>query len=133
MTDIIERSSQELDGDRPAGREQAAREEATDQIERRRGFWLRPVTFTKAMSLVIVIWAVNEYHHAGGWPTQGFSESSGIHRVWNSWIVCPMVAWVFATAAHAWLVFGHKQITEAEIRPEMERQAGRPDPTAGAQ
>jgi 2TM domain-containing protein len=132
MTDIIERSSQQVAAERPADRQQAARQDAIKQIERRRRFWVRTVTFTLAMALLVVIWAVNEYHNAGGWPTQGFSESSGIHHVWNSWIIYPLVAWVFGTAAHAWLVFGHKPISEADIQREMERRAGVSDSAAGA-
>ena len=61
---------------------------------------------------------------AGGWPTHGFSQSSGIHDVWNLWIIYPLIAWVLATAAHAWFVYGHKPISESEIRREIERQAG---------
>jgi nucleotide-binding universal stress UspA family protein len=44
------------------------------------------------MVLLTVIWALTEYHNAGGWPTQGFSQSSGIHDVWNSWIIYPATA-----------------------------------------
>ena len=29
---------------------------------------------------------------AGGWPTQGFSQSSGIPNVWNFWIIYPVGA-----------------------------------------
>ena len=31
---------------------------------------------------------------------------------------------MFLTAAHTWLVYGNKQVSESEIRREMERQAG---------
>jgi hypothetical protein len=74
--------------------------------------------------LVAVSWAFSEYHNAGGWPTSGFSESSGIPNVWNYWIIYPLIAWVLLTAANAWWVFGRKPISEAEIKHEMERQAG---------
>jgi hypothetical protein len=72
----------------------------------------------------VVIWATSEYHDAGGWPVHGFSQSSGIHDVWNFWIIYPLSAWVLATAAHASFVFGHKPISESEIQSEIERQAG---------
>jgi len=61
----------------------------------------------------------------GGWPTSGFSQSSGIPNVWNSWIIYPAIAWVLLTATDAWRVFGRKPISEAEIKHEMERQASR--------
>ena len=72
----------------------------------------------------MVIWATSEYHNAGGWPTQGFSQSSGIPDVWNFWIVYPLGAWILAVAAHAWFVYGNKPISESEIKREIERQAG---------
>jgi hypothetical protein len=44
--------------------------------------------------------------------------------VWNYWIVYPLGAWVLLTAASAWSVYGHKPISEGEIKREIERQAG---------
>ena len=49
--------------------------------------------------LPVVIWAISEYHTAGGWPTHGFSQSSGIHDVWNFWIVYPLIAWAVHRSA----------------------------------
>lgn len=108
----------------PASSEQLARQQAIRQIERRRRFWISTAAWTAVMILVAVIWAFSEYHNAGGWPTNGFSQSSGIPNVWNSWIIYPLIAWVLGTAASAWYVFGRKPISEAEIKHEMERQAG---------
>jgi hypothetical protein len=71
----------------------------------------------------VAIWATSEYHNAGGWPTQGFSQSSGIHDVWNIWIIYPLIALVLATAGHAWFVYGRKPISESEVEREIERQA----------
>ena len=112
------------DPNAPAGREQLARQEAIRQIERRRRFWISTAAWTVVMILVAVIWATSEYHNAGGWPTSGFSESSGIPNVWTYWIIYPLIAWVLGTAASAWYVFGRKPISETEIKHEMERQAG---------
>jgi hypothetical protein len=50
------------------------------------------------------------------------APSSGIHDVWNYWIIYPLGVWVLLTAASAWFVFGHKPISESEIRREIERQ-----------
>jgi hypothetical protein len=101
-----------------------AREQAIRQIERRRRFWMRASLGTLGMILLVVIWAFSEYHNAGGWPTNGFSQSSGIHDVWNYWIIYPAIAWVLLTAADAWWVFGSKPISEAKIKREMERHGG---------
>jgi hypothetical protein len=75
------------------------------------------------MAGLAVIWAIGEYHNAGGWPVHGFSQSSGIYEVWNIWIIFPLGAFLLITAAHAWAVFGHKPISEGEIKREIERQA----------
>jgi hypothetical protein len=106
--------------------EQLARQQAIKQIERKRRFWGSTVVAAIGMIILVAIWAISEYHNAGGWPTDGFSQSSGIPNVWNYWIVYPLGAWVLLTAASAWFVFRHKPISESAIRREMERQAGPP-------
>jgi hypothetical protein len=103
--------------------EQLGRQEAIRQIERRRRFWFRATAGTVGMLVLAAIWAIAEYNNAGGWPTNGFSQSSGIPNVWNYWIIYPAIVWVLATAADAWWVFGHKPITEDQIKHEMDRQA----------
>jgi hypothetical protein len=74
--------------------------------------------------VVAVIWAFAEYHNAGGWPTKGFSQSSGISHVWNYWIIYPAIAWALLTAGDALRVFWRKPIIESEIKREIDRQAG---------
>lgn len=108
----------------PAESDQLARQEAIKQIQRRRRFRISTAAWAVVMILVVVSWAFSEYHNAGGWPTKGFSQSAGIPNVWNYWIIYPLIAWVLLTAANAWWVFGRKPISEAEIKHEMERQAG---------
>jgi hypothetical protein len=103
----------------------AARERAIKQIERRRHFHIEAVVSAIGMVILVAIWALTEYHNAGGWPTSGFSQSSGIHDVWNYWIVYPVGAWLVILAARAWWVYGKKVISESEIKKEIERQAGR--------
>ena len=104
--------------------EQLARQQAIAQIERRRRFWFRATAGTVGMIVLAAIWAIAEYNNAGGWPTNGFSQSSGIPNVWNYWIIYPAIAWVVLTAADAMWVFGRKPISEVQISREMERQAG---------
>jgi len=108
----------------PANGEQLARQQAIKQIERRRRFWVRATIGTVAMIIVVIIWAITEYHNAGGWPTQGFSDSSSIPNVWNDWIIYPAIACVLFLAADALLVFRNRPISEAEINREIDRQAG---------
>ena len=108
----------------PATGEQLARQEAVKQIERRRRFWIRATMATVLMVIVVFIWAMTEYHNAGGWPTQGFSDSSSIPNVWNNWIIYPAIVWVVAITADALLTFRSRPISEAEIKREIERQAG---------
>ena len=110
--------------DAPVTGERLARKQAVAQIERSRRFRVRATVGTVGMILLAVIWALAEYHNAGGWPTSGFSQSSGIPNVWNYWIIYPAIAWVLITAAGAWFVYGHKPVSESQIQREIERQAG---------
>jgi len=125
LHDLSHDTAGDSGSDVPAAGEQIARQEAIRQIERRRRFWFRATAGTVGMILLAAIWAIAEYNNAGGWPTSGFSQSSGIPDVWNYWIIYPAIAWVLATAADAWWVFGRRPVSEAEIEHEMERQAGR--------
>jgi 2TM domain len=124
MSQISEDRHANTGPDAPADGGQLARDQAIKQIERKRRFKISTAGFGLVMILLVAIWAITEYHNAGGWPTQGFSQSSSIPNVWNIWIIYPLIAFVVFTAAHAWLVYGHKPISEAEIKREMDRQAG---------
>lgn len=124
LHDILHDTPPASGADEPASSEQLARQEAIKQIQRKRRFWTSTITWAVVMILVAASWAFSEYHNAGGWPTSGFSQSSGIPNVWNYWIIYPLIAWVLLTAADAWRVFRRKPISEAEIKHEMERQAG---------
>ena len=124
MADTIDRSRTVVEPDISAASEDLARDQAIKQIERRRRFRMQTALSGLGMIILVTIWAMTEYHNAGGWPTSGFSQSSGIHEVWNIWIVYPLLAWVFITAGHGWFVYGHKPISENEIKREIERQAG---------
>ena len=114
------------DLDASATSEQLAREQAIKQIGRRRRFWFWATMGTLVMILMTVGWAFSQYHSAGGWPTHGFTQSSwpSTPNVWDGWIIWPAMVWVLATAGYAWLVFGHKSVSESQIKREMQRQAG---------
>jgi 2TM domain len=121
--DIAHDKPADSNPDEPVTGEQLARQQAIQQIERRRHFWVRATIGTIGMIILVLIWAFSEYHNAGGWPTKGFSQSSGIHDVWNYWIIYPAIAWVVLTAGDAWRTFGRKPISESEIKREIDRQA----------
>ena len=122
--DIFHDKPADNDPDAPAAGKQLTRHQAIQQIERRRRFWMRASMGTLGMVILTVIWAFAEYHNAGGWPTHGFSQSSGIPNVWNYWIIYPAIAWVLLTAGDAWWVFGRRPISESQIKREIDRQAG---------
>jgi hypothetical protein len=124
MSHVIHDSPTDRSPDAPDDGDQLARQQAIRQIERRRRFWVSTIWSGIAMLILVVIWAISEYHNAGGWPVDGFSQSSGIHDVWNFWIVYPLGAWLLVVAAHGWFVFGNKPISESEIKSEIERQTG---------
>jgi hypothetical protein len=121
MTKIIE--GKPLQSDVTNDR-QLARRQAIKQIERKRRYWVSTAISGVGMILLVVIWAVGEYHNAGGWPTQGFSQSSGIHDVWNIWIIYPLGAWAFLAIAFGLAVHLRKPISEGEIQREIARQSG---------
>jgi hypothetical protein len=123
MTKIIDDRPADTGPDASAGPGQLARKQAIKQIERRRRYWIRTAVSSVGMVLLAVIWAITEYHNAGGWPTQGFSQSSGVHNVWNIWIIYPAIAWAFFTAAFGLDVYLRKPISESKIQREIERQA----------
>ncbi len=104
--------------------EQRTRELAIKQIERGRRFRKRAFSAALGSIVLVTIWAISEYNNAGGWPTQGFSQSSSIPHVWNVWIIYPLLAIGVAVAIDAWNTFRRKPITEGEIRREMDRLRG---------
>jgi hypothetical protein len=122
LHDISHDTPVDSDLDSSAARESLARQQAIKQIERKRRFWISTAMSTIGMITLTVIWAFSEYHNAGGWPTDGFSQSSGIQNVWNYWIIYPFIAWVVFTAAGGLFVYLRKPISERQIRHEIERQ-----------
>ena len=121
MTKIIDDRPADTDSNAAVNAGRLAREQAIKQIERRRRYWISISVSTMGMILLTAIWAVTEYHNAGGWPTQGFSQSSGIPDVWNIWIIYPAMAWAFLTIAFGLDTFLRKPISESKIQREIER------------
>ena len=104
--------------------EQQVREMAIKQIEQERRFHKHVVSYVMVSILLVIVWAISEYNNANGWPTGGFSESSGTPHVWNIWIVYPVVVMVALLAIEAWNTYRKKPITEQEIRRHMDRLTG---------
>jgi protein-S-isoprenylcysteine O-methyltransferase Ste14 len=98
---------------------------AIEQIERKRRFQMRAVLYAAASIVAVVVWAISEYNNAGGWPSHGFSQSSGSPHLWNIWIVYPVLALGLALAIDAWNTYGRRKVSESEIRREIDRIAGR--------
>jgi hypothetical protein len=55
----------------PAAAGRLARQRAMAQIGRRRRSWIGAGVGTLGVIVLAVIWAVSEYHNAGGRPAQG--------------------------------------------------------------
>jgi hypothetical protein len=108
----------------PERRDAEVRELAVKQIERKRRFEMRAFAAGVLSAFLVVVWAVSEYNNAGGWPTNGFSNSSSIPHVWNDWIIYPLIVIGLWVAIDAWNTYRRKPITEAEIRREMDRLTG---------
>jgi len=125
------RTQQTTDGKPPAvevvpasSDEAQLRELAVKQIERQHRFQMRAFGAGAVSVLLVVIWAVAEYNNAHGWPSNGFSQSSGIYHVWNDWIIYPIVALAVGVAIDWWHTYRRKPISEGEIRREMDRLRG---------
>jgi hypothetical protein len=78
----------------------------------------------------VAIWVLSgangsSWPNAGGWPSDGFSQSSGSPRVWNIWIIYPVLSLGLALVIDAWNTYGRRKISESEIRREIDRLAGR--------
>lgn len=74
MTQIIHDRPTDIDTSTPADGEQLARQQAIKQIERRRRFKVSTAVAAVGMALLVVIWAMSEYHNAGGWPTRWVAD-----------------------------------------------------------
>jgi protein-S-isoprenylcysteine O-methyltransferase Ste14 len=105
----------------PAAADTAVRELAIKEIERKRRFLTRAVIGAALIVLLVVIWAISEYHNAGGWPSDGFSQSSSIPHVWNIWIIYPVLSIGLILGLDAWFTYFRKPISEREIQREIER------------
>lgn len=124
MSKPVEDANTGVEQGRPVNGDQDARQEAIREIERRRRFHMDLAVSSMVLLLVTAIWAISEFNNAGGWPTEGFSESSSIPHVWNMWILYPLIGWAFYVGVRAWKTYLQKPISEREIEREMERQAG---------
>jgi hypothetical protein len=96
--------------------EQLARRQAVKQAKARRLFKISTASSAVGVTLLVPIWAATEYRNAGGWPTYGFGQRSGIPGVWNMWIIYPAVAFALMTAGHGWFVYGREPIPVSEIK-----------------
>ena len=105
----------DIDSDTPDDSEQLARQQAVKQAKARRLFTISTASAAVGVTLLVPIWAATEYRNAGGWPTGGFSQRSGIPGVWNMWIIYPFLAYALMTAGHGWFVYGRKPIPASEI------------------
>jgi protein-S-isoprenylcysteine O-methyltransferase Ste14 len=104
--------------------QQQVRELAVKQIERKRRFRMRAFSAAAATVVLVIMWAISEYNNAGGWPTNGFSQSSSIPHVWNIWIIYPLIGIALILALDAWNTYRQQPISESEIRREMDRLTG---------
>jgi 2TM domain len=99
----------------------SVREIAIEQLQRKRRFIGRCIGAGTAIVVLLIIWATTEYHNAGGWPSDGFSQSSSIPHVWNIWIIYPVIGLLVFVVLDAWNTFGRKPLSEREIQREIDK------------
>ncbi len=104
--------------------DQQVRQMAIKEIEQERRVHKHVVEYVGVSIILAIGWAISEYNSADGWPTKGFSESSGTPHVWNIWIVYPIVVLGALLAIEAWKTYRKRPITEQEVRRHMDRLKG---------
>jgi protein-S-isoprenylcysteine O-methyltransferase Ste14 len=105
----------------PPEDQEGLRKLALEQIEAKRRFLKHAIGAAAITVLLVVIWAVSEYNNAGGWPTDGFSQSSSTPHVWNIWIIYPVLGLAALLGLEAWATFGRRPVTESEIKREIDK------------
>jgi hypothetical protein len=84
-------------------REQAVHDRAAAQLKKRRDFHGHLLVYALFNTFLVVIWAVINVH--------GFF-----------WPVFPIVGWGIGVVMNAWDVYWRRDITEEDIRREIERE-----------
>lgn len=84
-------------------REQAPRDRAVEQLKKRRDFRGHLLVYVLVNAFLVVIWAITGDH--------GFF-----------WPVFVIGAWGIGVVMNAWDVYWRREITEQDIRHEMERE-----------
>ncbi len=80
MTHITDERPADSSPTVPSDTEQLAREQAIEQIERKRRYWISTAISFVGLLIVVAIWAIGEYHNAGGWPTMRLGSSKAEHH-----------------------------------------------------
>lgn len=83
-------------------REETARDQAVTQLKKRRDFHAHLLVYALVNGFLVVIWAITDVH-AFFWP------------------IFPIAGWGIGVVMNAWDVYWRHQITETDIRREMER------------
>jgi 2TM domain len=86
-------------------REQTPRDRAMQQLKKRRDFRGHVLIYVLVNAFLVAVWAITNPH--------GF--------FWPLFIIG---GWGIAVVMNAWDVYGRRDITEEEVRHEMEREAG---------
>ena len=84
-------------------REQAPRDNAVQQLKKRRDFYGHLLIYTLVNAFLVVIWAITDPH--------GFF-----------WPVFPIGIWGIGVVMNAWDVFWRPAISEEDIQHEMKRE-----------
>jgi hypothetical protein len=119
MAKVSDEMPADIGSDAPDDSEQLARQQAAKQAKARRLFKISTASAAVGVTLLVPIWAATEYRNAGGWPTRGFSQRSGISGVWNMWIIYPFLAFALITTGHGWLAYGRKPAPRGQIKREI--------------
>jgi hypothetical protein len=99
------------------------REAAVASLRAKRKFQANALKAVVLVPVLVAIWAITEYQNAGGWPT-GLATGRRNHD-WDPWIIYPLVAIAVFLVVSAWLAYGRRPISDADVDREMSRLEGR--------
>ena len=95
---------------------------AVDRLQHRRNFQVHVVAYLVGGLVLAIVWAVTEYHNAGGWPTA--FRTGRMNHDWDPWIMYPLLAGAVSLAVHGWVAYGRRPPTEYDIEREIARARG---------
>jgi len=113
---LIDREPLDLAAIEPIDGQELVRQRAIKQIERRPSLAHRSCGRRDRHRPAGSIWGSSEYHDAGGRPSHGLRQSSGVHDAWNVWVIYTLIALGRCTSRTCVVGARRKPISQNQIK-----------------